>query len=1455
MAERLQGLTLGFLDLDNEERFVKTGDYTHALNIRRFASSGGVAAPIKNVVGTLAIGNTLPAGQNLCIGQTALEEVNTIYFFIYNSLGNHSIYQYNTITDNITLIAQDSFLKFSPNNYITGANAINSLGGDGVLLYWTDNLNPPRKINVKKAILHRQGDYTNGYAIDFSTGSASQKQKYYDAIKHPPLTAPTFEFQSDSNLSTNNIYGRTFQFRYRYIYDDGERSAYSPWSKIAISESLKNNGSTPGNFYDTQFNRIAVSFNPATSNNVEKVELTVREGNGGDEKLWKRVDNLGGSTPALFYNNEVQTVVGAEDAQKLYDAVPLLAKAQEIYGDLLFYANTVDGYDQTEILGGATPIYKRGFDNNDKAVIPVSAGSAGPIIDFSGISVSEGKIFVLSISGEVKVSDPFAATFTIPITVFETYTALAGDDLDDVIQALANKVSSLVRGPIITGFNASVDLANDKIFVSFPTAPKFTVQGGTFSVFSNNSFAVDGAEAKKTHKGGSFHPYGVVYSDHAGRLSTVNKLASPYVKFYSERDGEAKEFLGAADMRLSIRNTPPAWATRFHIVYAGNRSVDEYLQYTCAGVFRGPNQTSPNDYDRIYVSLRNFQGEAISWKESSGALPSYSFVEGDRVRVWSYYNNTSSAREGVSETLDFKVLGYELLPNSDENPLFVSGDSDATKRRKSGYFLIVENPNVKGWSVSEIASALGNNTNNWYNGAAEEGAYFEIYRPKSQAENLPYFEIGETYEIGDAGLASRYHKGSVRNQNETSISYSVDDESVANDYFDLSVSSVKITAGDTIQSYDSGNNLLGTHKVTEIGFWGAGLVRVFVDANVVNNTDEIRLVTPGEAVIVIEGGDSWYKPRIFFSGDSIASFRADVVGVEDYYCNDFISSGNSWDRGRVNAFSEEQRQLRRPATVWVSEPFSPDTNFNGFSSFNLANTPYRDYPQRWGGIQVMRQNNTGIILWQEDKTSQILVNRNILESSEGQQTITVSNDTLGQIRTYQGDYGISQQPESLCANNGRYYWKDLKRGCALRLSLDGITEISGYEARTYFYRESREYLSEFSQVRIVGGFDDANDEAVWTWPQITRTSIESSGDDLSTSLSNATIDSAELVIPVVVQQGVPAQLTFGSDPRNWEDRVENFGDRVGPLYSTNEIAEVGYVELPQETIATDTALNVFVTLNFENSNQLSRGNLNVASGEITLPANDADYPILSGNTEIVKSGFTIAFYEPANRWSGFYSFAPEFYGGLNGNFYAWKAGAMYKMGGGVLYNNFFGTQYTSQVTPVLNASPFEVKTYRAMWIDGNSPWGAEIDTNLNGTEISSSDFIEKEGRYYAQLPFTNSGTTDSNLIGIGTIDSISSNKISVNGFFAAGSGIFVGDAVYSGSSLIGTIADIDSANDITLSSVAGISPGDYVYVERNGLIDGDTVRGYYAKVAMTNDESDNEVELYSVDLLSAKSFR
>jgi len=165
------------LDQDSDFRAMQPGSYRYALCCRIGTTEKGNKGAVENAKGSILIANTLPSGDNINIGALEDKRGNSIIFFNYNSLGGHGIYRYFPDTGIINPVLVNSVLNFNKDFLITSASLIDDL------LYWTDNYNSPRKINIGKAnrigkklktevyFSNRQivngRDYSIGYAVSY----------------------------------------------------------------------------------------------------------------------------------------------------------------------------------------------------------------------------------------------------------------------------------------------------------------------------------------------------------------------------------------------------------------------------------------------------------------------------------------------------------------------------------------------------------------------------------------------------------------------------------------------------------------------------------------------------------------------------------------------------------------------------------------------------------------------------------------------------------------------------------------------------------------------------------------------------------------------------------------------------------------------------------------------------------------------------------------------------------------------------------------------------------------------------------------------------------------------------------------------------------------------------------------------------------------------------------------
>jgi len=334
-------LTPRYLNKDDDSRLVKSTEMTDALNVRVSFDDDGDGLVIKNAYGNqeVTLVGALPAGTNKVIGSTANEQNGAIYYYVWNSNGDHSIYRYSVGANTSTKVYSDSVLGFTENGFVKG-DVITSIDGDE-LLYFNDSFTAPKKINASKAL---RGQYPS----EFTSGTDEEKLLFFTVAKQPPLDPPSYNIVNNPNLGENRISDKVFQFAYRYVYEDGEVSALSPYSSLTASIAQLRDGFNTQSAIDF-YNQVNVFVKNSIAD-VEKIQVYAREGNEGTFYQIKEFDNNGTANPTTvnFTNSTVGEALSVTDKNKLYDNVPQLADSQEIASGRLMYGGYTEGYPNIE---------------------------------------------------------------------------------------------------------------------------------------------------------------------------------------------------------------------------------------------------------------------------------------------------------------------------------------------------------------------------------------------------------------------------------------------------------------------------------------------------------------------------------------------------------------------------------------------------------------------------------------------------------------------------------------------------------------------------------------------------------------------------------------------------------------------------------------------------------------------------------------------------------------------------------------------------------------------------------------------------------------------------------------------------------------------------------------------------------------------------------------------------
>lgn len=171
---------------------------------------------------------------------------------------------------------------------------------------------------------------------------------------------------------------------------------------------------------------------------------------------------------------------------------------------------------------------------------------------------------------------------------------------------------------------------------------------------------------------------------------------------------------------------------------------------------------------------------------------------------------------------------------------------------------------------------------------------------------------------------------------------------------------------------------------------------------------------------------------------------------------------------KAHTTDDSYGQEKRINTLIYSGIFNSNTSVNKTNQFPTGKRITQSVDISKGSIQKLFAEDTNLLVFQEKKVSKILVDKDAIYTAEGGGIVTSSDKVLGQVVPYLGDWGIGKNPESFAIYGYQKYFVDKNKGVVLRLSRDGITEISE-AGMVDFYRTNLKQAD-----RVYGTYDVTN---------------------------------------------------------------------------------------------------------------------------------------------------------------------------------------------------------------------------------------------------------------------------------------------------------------------------------------------------------------------------------------------
>jgi hypothetical protein len=1473
MPEIKNAFLKGKMNKDLDERLIPNGEYRDALNIDVDYSESSDIGALKNILGNTQK-DSISLSSATCIGNIKDTENDKIYWFITSS-AKDIIAEYNVITEAITpvIVDTESVLNFNTNNLITGVSILDSV------LYFTDNLNEPKQVDIA---------YWKTQTSDFNTLTTGLSEERITLIKKSPLAAPTLNmssslrggagtegnaavtvslnlgtststalvdskesgetitgtFSTAPNYEPNDIITLEFdfvdpngsiiqteariqlassytasstsfsaelltisrevrgasvaytcilqeddplfelkfpRFAYRYKYNNGQYSCFSPFSNAAF---LPDSTKIGNNFeYDSKkgFNvgmtntlrQLTIAdLDHNISADVDEIDIIYKDSVGNNVYVVDTIKRISGNIANTFEvkDEQIFKVLPANQLLRLFDSVPKKAKALDISANRLIFGNythqfnlpsTIPTFDIKLVNRYATNDSNRNqmqsIKSNRKYQIGVvyydEYGRCTPVLtDKSGII----KVPI----GQSKNLTKFNAKITSSAPSFAKN-----------FKYFIKEISSITHNLCVDSFYQDDEGA---IYISLPSSEVNKVkeedililkkQAGNNPSNSKNKFKV--LDKLTTVPEFLARPLTEVFGPEIFNFGRMYDLDSPEFTsdpggFISSNYGETN--LGGLAWYMQPGSTPvPKHNTIIvaNMYNVGNTTIPGATNHFTSTSARGVSREAMENLKvgaKVQFKAGDAKSKVYTIKHVQVATGGHDDIEitfeeefGDDVLICynaeDYADNPHIAALSpgvVMSVLDFKDesgkpeydgrffikleaetnLLNELVDTTNINNLNAVGTlqfdgfDDGSNHNRQLFIRAGGKKDTNSASTGSISPSNGG-----FSGYSSSVTLSDGYHFMLQTED-DYSDARSSYGTIPAlnGLKEGNYLRLSGYDNKTNP-----DSTWFDDHY-YKIEKIKIVNNGTVKNYFVKLSKNLEYDLTFFGDRGSNFLTTFD----FDNSKKVNITNP--PIFEVEPQDDvdidlYYETQENFT---VASGHGNFNDLSYYNCFSFENGVESFViRDDFNApalgkgvrvstiFEDNYQEESLKSGLIFSQIYNGKTGINKLNQFIIAEPIIKNLNPGYGSVQLLHTRYNDIIAYCEDKVLKILTNKDALFNADGSANVTSNQAVLGQAIPYNSNYGIGTNPESFANFTYRGYFVDKKNGIVVRHSADGMEEVSNFGMKDYFR--------------------------------------------------------------------------------------DNLRNQTGYIYGSYDEKKSQY--------------------------------------NVSLPS-------------IVNT--TLSYSESVKGWPSRKSFLTEGGVSINGQYFTFKNGHIYKHHTGTI-NTFYGSKTDSEVTFIFNESPANVKNFRTLNYEGDSGWACEsIITNKQDGEVPS--FVEKEGKFYNYI----SGVEETestidlkalNAQGIGNLTSQTidgSNRVFTYSF-NLNNDIQINDKLYyvdasNNKQNLGSITAINTTNKtITISNTGEVPQASaYMFYVKNAKFNTSGILGYYAEATMKNTATTTK-ELYSV---------
>lgn len=744
--------------------------------------------------GTTLVPNALLPGSGTHVTISAKYDpvYKRVFFFNYNSAGFHGIYVYNTTAQPVatfqTLIQVGSstdgdILGFTPTGRISSVDILYADDPIGPILFYVDSLGRPTQININRYLA---GTYPK------------IKRSFIDVIKAPPVMAPQVTYENDFNVQANNLINSLWKFSCAHFCDNNEKTVISTASIVPLPTYPFD---PTQNIDKSQNARIAVYVQTGDAT-VKKIRVYGKQTKDGITSDWYILADLKKSDLGiadntvykfLFFNTGGYITEDPAFAVLNFDIVPQRANCGTLLnGNTPAYAGILEGYD---------------FFN---PVLSVSASNQA-IPRYT----ANGTCFFAAANGQFSISgEPYIQIYLTgagendgngnpvllhwPPAFLEVRAKSGNTDISfsytNGSQTIATILAGLQAAAVTAGWTFVTSDTNS-ITVYYPSGVVTLQSSFIRGVAFQPTFPYNYPQL-------AFYPqsasqWGAIYFDAYGRTNGVISNTQGQVTTPAYPGGVL-----SSEISLDVSGyKPPAWAVYWRPVRTDNLTFNRYLDWISDSAYSGTGQLVNTKF--AYFGVTNIQNYNLAIGATEGVV-SYgatSFVPGDRIRVLGRFAANTAF---TSLDFDYAILGVEVNP--------VIGGLTRT-----GTFIKIAYP------TDDISGNFA------FDGSADFQNYKILiynYRAQGNSSLNTFFEVGETFGIGNPGTGTAYHMGNVADNivkiTDGDIFFRTRTVPIQNDYSIPTGSFDMTTHGSTLNINPGGSPVV---PIADNGIWaiyGAG---------------------------------------------------------------------------------------------------------------------------------------------------------------------------------------------------------------------------------------------------------------------------------------------------------------------------------------------------------------------------------------------------------------------------------------------------------------------------------------------------------------------------------------------------------------------------------------------------------------------------------------------------------